>query len=471
MRRTLVVFLIASLSLLLPLMASAAGGINVTVGIRNPQQIHLAIGKSTLIDSQTDIKRVSLASPEIADTIVLSPRQIYIVGKGVGSTNLTLWGNHGRLLDIVEIEVSPDLSRLKEKLHKIMPGEKIEVTASHDWITLSGNVSSSTKLTHALSVAEAFASEKVINLLQVAGVHQVMLEVRVAEVSRSLGRRLGFNFTALHDNGSAFGVQQLNRLTTFDSTDSGIETLIGSAINALFRFHGADISWTMFIDALKENGLGKVLAEPTLVTLSGQEANFLAGGEFPIPVPQGNDSVTIEFKTFGVGLVFKPTVLSQDRISLSVTPEVSDLDFSTAVSVQGFAVPGLITRRASTTIELGDGQSFAIAGLLNENIREVVQKFPILGDIPILGALFRSSTFQKNQTELVIIVTPHLVKPLDMAKQTLPTDQFIEPNDLEWYLFGRMEGQKKTNFNGQSASLSMINKEGGLDGKFGYITP
>lgn len=472
MRRTLAVFVVASLALLLPLTAYAANGVNLAVGVRNPRQIHLAIGKSTLIDSQTDIKRVSLAAPEIADTIVLSPRQIYVVGKGVGSTNLTLWGARGSLLDIVDIEVTPDLGRLKEKLHQIMPDEDIQVTATHDSITLSGYVSSTTRLTQALSVAEAYAPKKVINLMQVAGVHQVMLEVRVAEVSRSLGRRLGFNFTAISDDGHSFGVQQLNNLTTTSGQGSALETLIGASISALFRFHSGDISWTTFIDALKENGLVKVLAEPTLVTMSGQEANFLAGGEFPIPVAQREGVISIDYKTFGVGLVFKPTVLSHDRIGLVVTPEVSDLDFSTAVSTGGgVAVPGLITRRASTTIELGDGQSFAIAGLLNENIREVVQKFPVLGDIPIIGALFRSSTFQKNETELVIIVTPHLVKPLDMAKQTLPTDQFVEPNDFEFFLLGKTEGQGRPTMNGQNASLSLLNQEGGLDGKFGYITP
>jgi len=180
MRQTLAVFIVASLALLLPLTAFAANNVSVGVSASNPRQIHLALGKSTLIDSQTDIKRVSLAAPEIADTIVLSPRQIYVVGKGIGSTNLTLWGARGSLLDIIDIEVTPDLGRLKEKLHQIMPDEEIQVTATHDAITLSGYVSSTTRLTQALSVAEAYAPKKVINLMQVAGVHQVMLEVRVA---------------------------------------------------------------------------------------------------------------------------------------------------------------------------------------------------------------------------------------------------------------------------------------------------
>jgi pilus assembly protein CpaC len=246
---------------------------------------------------------------------------------------------------------------------------------------------------------------------------------------------------AVTAGGGTFGVQQLKNLTALTALVPPFGTAVSPAINALFRFHKGNVTWTGFLDALKENGLVKILAEPTLVTISGQEANFLAGGEFPVPIPQQGDTITIVFKTFGVGLLFTPTVLSEDKISMKVTPEVSELDFSNAVSFGGFVIPGLTTRRASTAIELADGQSFAIAGLLNENVRESVSKFPILGDIPILGALFRSSSFQKNETELVIIVTPHLVKPLDMTKQPLPTDPYIEPNDFEWYLMGQLEGR------------------------------
>ena len=200
------------------------------------------------------------------------------------------------------------------------------------------------------------------------------------------------------------------------------------AVSALFRFSNNGSTWTAFVDALEQDGLIKVLAEPNLVALSGQTATFLAGGEFPIPVPQsggvGCTTITIEYKQFGVGLNFTPTVLSKDKISLKVAPEVSDLDFTNAIRVEGYFVPGLKVRRTSTTVELGDGQSFAIAGLLRENVRTVISKYPLLGNIPILGVLFQSKEFQKENTELVIIVTPHLVKPLDMAKQTL-ADRFL----------------------------------------------
>jgi pilus assembly protein CpaC len=232
---------------------------------------------------------------------------------------------------------------------------------------------------------------------------------------------------------------------------------------------------SQFVDALRENGLLKILAEPTLITLSGKTANFLAGGEFPVPVPQsgvgvGFASITIEYKPFGVGLNFTPTVLSNNKISMQVAPEVSELDFSNAITISGFIVPSITTRRVSTVIELADGQSFAIAGLLKDEIRETISKFPLLGDIPILGALFTSSSFQKNETELIIIVTPHLVKPLDMAKQTLPTDQFIEPDDFEFYLLGNLEGKEKIKSSGAISSKNP-DKGHGLEGNFGHIVP
>jgi pilus assembly protein CpaC len=247
-------------------------------------------------------------------------------------------------------------------------------------------------------------------------------------------------------------------------------------VNWLMRFTAAGATWTGVIDALKENGLTKVLAEPTLITLSGRSASFLAGGEFPIPVPQSSGGIgsviTIEYKTFGVGLNFTPTVLGNGKINMMVNPEVSDLDFTRAVSIQGFIIPSINTRRVSTVIELGDGQSFAVAGLLKDDVREVVKKFPLLGDIPVLGALFRSTSFQKNETELVIIVTPHLVKPIDMAKQTLPTDAYIEPDDFEFYLLGSLEGRgKKDTAKSPAASVPGLKKGSGLEGDFGYMKP
>jgi len=426
------------------------------------KKLTLVSGKSIVLRSIAPVSRVSIAAPEVADFLILSANEIYIAGKAAGSTNLTLWQNN-KLVAIYDLEVSYDLSHLKQQMHEILPQEEsLQVIGTRDSITLSGKISSAVNLSQAVALAKSYAPEgKVNNFVEVGGVHQVMLEVRIAEMSKSLTRRLGINFAA--QDGDQFAVSLLGGLTQLPGGLIAAEPLFASeAVNALFRFDTGDITWTGIIDALKEDGLVKILAEPTLTTLSGQSANFLAGGEFPVPVPQGLGTVAIEYKPFGVGLIFEPTVLSKDKISIQVTPEVSELDFSTAAVIEGFVTPGISTRRASTTVELGDGQSFAIAGLLRETVLTDVSKFPLLGEIPILGSLFQSKSFQKRNTELVIIVTPHLVKPLNMAKVTLPTDFYVEPSEAEFYLFGKIEGSEKN----RPASDS-----GTLEGEFGHSMP
>jgi pilus assembly protein CpaC len=422
------------------------------------KKLNLVSGKSTILMSTLPVKRISIADPKIADFLLLSPREIYLTGKTAGTTNLTLWKNN-KVTEIYDLEVAYDLSRLKQQVHEVLPEEKnLQIIGTNDSITLSGRMLNTANLSKVTALARSYApKDKINNLIEVGGVHQVMLEVRVAEMSRSTTKKLGINFSWV--NGDDFAVNLLGGLTTFAH---GVGPGIGSsAVNALFRFSSGNSTWTGVIDALKEDGLVKILAEPTLIALSGQEADFLVGGEFAVPVPQGLGTVGITYKTFGVALVFTPTVLSEDVISIQVRPEVSKLDFSTAVQFSGFVVPGISSRRASTVVELADGQSFAIAGLLQDDIKEVVSKFPLLGDIPILGVLFQSKEFEKNETELIIIVTPHLVKPLNMAKQTLPTDFYIEPSDAEFYLEGRLEGRE----NGQPAV------RGKLDGDFGHTMP
>lgn len=450
---------------------------------RDIQKLELTSGKSKVLDLPVAIKRASLANPDVADTVVLSPTQIYLTGKATGVTNLTLWNESGNMMGMYDVVIAPDLSRLKENLHKALPEEKgILVTSSHDHITLSGTASNANSLTRAISIAEAYAPKKVVNALQVGGVQQVMLEVRVAEMNRELIKRLGVNFSAIGPN--EFGVSLLGGLTTLTNfTNPGVgggaatvTTAVTSAIQGVFGFDTGSISWTGLVDALKEENLIKVLAKPTLVALNGQEAAFLAGGEFPIPVPQAFGLVTVQFKKFGVGLVFTPNIMNSKHISLNVAPEVSELDFQNALRLQGFLVPAITTRRAATTIELADGQSFAIGGLMRDNVRESVKKVPFLGEVPILGALFRSSSFQKNETELVIIVTPHLVKPLDMTAQTLPTDYYVEPNDFEFYLMGFSE---KGGFGGKAGQRSpaaevlsnRVGRQMALEGQVGHIVP
>ena len=423
-------------------------------------KLDMVIGKSILVTTSERIKRVSIAAPEVADFVLLSPKEIYLTGKAAGTTNMTVWQDK-KIRSIYDLEVAYDVAGFKQKLHDLLPGETaIRSIGTGGSITLMGEVSSTANLSQALALAAAYApKDKIVNQLQVGGIHQVMLEVRVAEMSRTVTKRLGVNFSYV--NGDDFGVSLLGGLSSFDNAGESLVQTFSDAITALLRFSSGSTTWTFFIDALKENGLVKILAEPTLIAQSGQTATFLAGGEFPYPVPQGDnsDNITIEFKPFGVMLLFTPTVLSEDRISISVAPEISELDFSTAQRFGGFVVPGLSKRTASTTVELADGQSFAIAGLLRETVREQISKFPLLGDIPILGALFRSSAFQKDETELIIIVTTHLVKPLDMARQTLPTDYYIEPNDVEFYILGLMEGMERK----EPEELT-----GELDGEFGH---
>jgi len=412
------------------------------------------------------VRRVSIADREIADFNLLSPREIYITGMKAGITNLTLWEGKDKL-KIYDLEVTYDISRLKQKLHEMLPEETdIRVASFDDSITLTGRVSSTAKLSQALAIAGGYAPKgKVRNLLEVAGVHQVMLEVRISEMSQSLVKELGVNW--IYTDGGDFGVGMMGQLSELvapmdaNLTSGPLGFLIPSSANTLFRFHNGSGTHTGVVDALEEEGLVKILAEPTLIALSGQTASFLAGGEFPVPVPQGLGTVGIDYKTFGVGLQFTPTVLDEKRISIQVMPEVSELDFSTSVRFEGFVVPGLSTRRTSTNIELEDGQSFAIAGLLKDNARDNISKYPFLGDIPVLGNLFRSREFQNNETELIIIVTPHLVKPLDSEKQKLPTNYYIEPNDIDFYVWGSMSGMGK-----DSPATEME-----LDGEFGHSLP
>ena len=421
-----------------------------------PKKLQLVIGKSIILKNSKPVDRVSIADPAIAKFILLSPNEIYLIGKTAGITNLTVWQNK-KIYAIYDLEVDYDISRLKQKLHNLLPDEKdIRVIATHNSITLSGRISNTNNLSQVMILAKEYAPGGTVhNLLKVEEVHQVMLEVRIAEMSRSVTKNLGINWT--YNRGGSFGLGLLGALPE----QRGVS--ITSEISSLFfKFDRGISTWTGMIDLLKQNGLAKILAEPTLIALSGQTATFLAGGEFPIPV-SNEDGIGIEYKNYGVSLDFTPTVLPEGRIRINVTPEVSEIDFSVAVLIEGYAAPGLLTRKTSTTVELADGQSFAIAGLLKDTVQDAVSKFPFLGDIPVLGMLFRSRAFQKRETELIIIVTPRLVKPFDLEKQTLPTDFYIEPDDTEFYLLGLMEGREKK----QPSTAG----RGEFDGHFGHGMP
>jgi pilus assembly protein CpaC len=461
-----------TLILALSIGAAALAVMIPTVGAQeayHTQQLELISGKSIVLTGNKAVKRVSVGNPDVADFILLSPKEIYITGKAAGSTNMTLWQN-GRVVAVYDISVRYDVAMLKQDIFELMPEEnQLNIMATNDTITLSGRVSKAAHLTQAISLAQAYAPEdKVNNLVQVGGVHQVMIEVRVAEMAKSTARSFGIDWA--WQRGDEFVYSRLADLTDIvgqrAKIDSGSTSTGGfdfsTAANLLFRFTDGNDTWTGVIDALKDDGLVKILAEPTLIALSGQQASFLAGGEFPVPVPQGLGTVAVEYKPFGVGLTFTPTVLSEDHIGIEVSPEVSELDFTSAVNFQGFLVPGLNTRRASTMVELGDGQSFAIAGLLKSVIRDRVNKYPFLGDIPVLGALFRSKEFQKNETELVIVITPRLVKPMESPENIpLPTDYYLEPSEAEYYLLSQLEGQPP----------KPVEVNAGFDGDFGHSVP
>ncbi len=443
-----------------------------------PGVIRIVLDKSTILNMDKPVSRVSLAQPGAASIVVISPTQIYITGQELGTTTLTLWSG-GKVSAVYDLVITPDVTRLKRMIHEILPEEKnIQVLSSGESITLSGYVTNMGNLTSVLSLGEAEAPEKVVNLLKVAGVQQVMLEVRVAEMSRSAMKRMGINMAAAFTNFTMYSF--LNNLTSLGrQTDSGLGSTnfinMTDKINGVVQFGNGNINISGFIDALKANGVARLLAEPNLTCVSGESADFLVGGEIPIPKPGSLGNVTIEYKPFGVGLEFTPTVLSSGAINLHVSPEVSELDYTNKVSYQGFEIPAISTRKATTVIDLADGQSFAIAGLISESLRESNQRFPVLGDLPVLGTLFRSSSFQKNQSELVIIVTAHLVKPLDMTRQTLPGDDFKEPSDYEFFMMGLLEGSNDTKKMAAAPAAqrpgTVVRPENGFDGEFGHSWP
>ncbi len=437
----------------------SGNGASPVVSIENSvERFQLTIGGSITLSTDKPVERASLANPEVADILIISPTQIYLRGNAPGLTNLSLWWANGNGRTVYDLEISPDISQLKKRLCELLPEEKnIQVTTNYDAVTLTGSLSNIASLPRVLALAESYAPERVKNLLQISGVHQVMLEVQIAEISRSAERDLGIQLGRTWGKGAprASSASDLFNIT------------VSPALTSNLVFHRGYSTWTAIVDTLEEKGLAKILAEPTLIALSGQEANFLVGGEIPIPV-QTETGISVEYKEYGIGVTFTPTVLNSKKISMRVSPEVSELDYENAISIAGAMVPGLTIRQASTVVELGDGQSFAIAGLIKEVDRETINKFPILGDIPILGALFRSSGFDNAETELVIIVTPHLVQPLDMAKQTLPTDKHIRPGDIEFFLLGALEGREKKS---SAGNILHPEKDSGLDGEFGHILP
>lgn len=412
--------------------------------------LNVPMNRAVVVETDQPFAELSIANPGIADISTLSDRTIYVLGKTPGRTTLTILSPEGRLIANVEVQVTPDIAEFKERLRQILPGEHIEVRTANDGIVLSGLVSSIEKLERALNLANRYAPDRVSNLLSVGGTQQVMLKVRFAEMRRSVRKNLSAGLSVTN------GPDGFRR-------NAGVGTPEGRFD---LGFTAGGLQFAVLIEALESQGMVRTLAEPNLTALSGQEAKFLAGGEYPIPV-SSRDGVSIEYKPFGVELNFTPYVLDGGVINLAINAAVSGIDSSISVGTPGgISVNAFRRRETSTTVEMRDGESFAIAGLLQDDFRDVVGQVPWIGDIPILGALFRSADYQREQSELVIIVTPHLVTPTRGEALALPTDRVRPPSERELFLFGQTTGgQSRRPQTGAAAEVARQD----FSGPYGYV--
>ncbi len=425
--------------------------------------LNVPMNRAVVVESDVPFAELSIANPAIADISTLSDRTIYVLGKAPGRTTLTLLGVDGGLIANVEVQVAPDIAEFKERLTQILPGEKIEVRTANDGIVLSGIVSSIEKLDRALDLAERYAPERVSNLMSVGGTHQVMLKVRFAEMERSVSKSLSSSLAV--SGGTDFGID--SETGTWLDSGNGLGNPITVTPNnegaIALGFSAGSFQFGVLLEALENKGVVRTLAEPNLTALSGQEASFLAGGEYPIPVVDSDGGISIEYKPFGVELTFTPRVVDGDRINLQLNAAVSGVDPSISVSQPGgIAVNAFRRRETKTVVEMRDGESFAIAGLLQDDFEDLNGQVPWLGDIPILGALFRSASYQREQSELVIIITPHLVTPTNSDALALPTDRVRPPTESELFLFGSTVG---ANNSGPAGEVSQQD----FNGSYGYV--
>jgi pilus assembly protein CpaC len=436
------------------------------------RKLNVAINSAVVVESDVPFAELSVANPAIADIATLSDRTIYVLGKSPGRTTLTLLGPDGRLITNVSVRVSPDLSEFKERLREILPGENIEVRTANDGLVLSGTVSSITKLDRALDLAERYAPEAVSNLMSVGGTQQVMLKVRFAEMTRSVSKDLSASL-GFQTAGGNFGANGFsNTLTNSSNLAASLGTgATAGAVNSSrerngvfsFGFGSGSLRAMVVLEALESKGLVRTLAEPNLTALSGQEATFLAGGEYPIPVSD-DGSVSISYKRFGIELAFTPTVLDQDIINLKLDTSVSGIDNSIVVNNNSFSVNAFSKRASSTVVELRDGESFAIAGLLQDDFQDLAGQVPWLGDIPVLGALFRSANYERRQSELVVIVTAHLVTPTRGNSLVLSTDRIRPPTEREFFLNGKVAREVRT----RRTSTGEVARQD-FSGSYGYV--
>jgi pilus assembly protein CpaC len=465
--RVAIAILLACVTAAAPSLPLAAKEVTMAQGA--PIEIELNNGSLVRLDRAA--ATVFVANPDIADIQVKSPTLIYVFAKKVGETTLFAVDDKERVLLDAPVMVTHDLVRLNGALKNLLPDSNVTASSVDGAVVLSGAVDNPVEAEDARRLSARFIGkdDEIINRVAVLGSNQVNLRVRVAEVSRDALKQFGFNWESAFSIGSFV-------------TSLGVGNAVIGAAGALLRnpdpavhnlglqYNQGNVNLNAVIDALANEGLVSILAEPNLTAVSGETANFLAGGEFPVPVPQSGTSdkvgITVEFKQFGVSLGFTPTVMKNNLISLKVVPEVSQLTDAGSVEIEGFRIPALTTRRAETTIELGSGQSFAIAGLFQNETTHNISKFPGLGDLPILGALFRSTKFQRQETELVIVVTPYIVRPVSGQQLAMPTDGLVAPNDYERILNG--ESYKPQLQQGKPAPLGP-GAQPGLNGPVGFM--
>jgi pilus assembly protein CpaC len=480
--------------------------------IEYARPLFLTVGKSRTLRIERPFAKAIVAAPDIADVLPISNQVIYIQAKKVGTTNVSLFDDKAQVVGIIDLAVNVDTANLQQKIRASTGGGGIQVSSSGSQVILSGLAADAVTADRALAVAKGLSPEGVVNAMQVAPPQQVMLEVRFLEVVRDAGRHLGVNLIGstpgpngvrrgfstgrndtgfinttnppqtiptppINDSTAAAATISNNQLSTSGAGAVGIPiiatagTLLGTTAGPfgkilanLYSNNGTTLD--VLVTALETKGLVRRLAEPNLIALSGDTARFLAGGEFPVPVAAttqgGIPTITIEFKKFGVELAFVPTVLSRGVINLRVEPSVSELDFSVGTTVNGTTVPGLTKRDARTTVELRDGQSFAIAGLLQTRNGKTLEQLPWIGSVPVLGALFRSSAYLQNETDLVIIVTPRLVAPAVPGQRLeSPLDARLNGNDVDFFLNGQPETRKRY--------VDYVSVGGDLKGPYGHI--
>jgi len=416
------------------------------------QQMKVPVGQSETVKSGADIANLVVGDPEIADASPLGTRSFYILGRKTGRTNLSLYDADDKLLGVISVEVTFDTRGLKDALRTVLPRENIKVRSVNGRVLLQGAVRSATAAARAIQVAKDFAGDNVTNAMTVGASQQVTLEVRFIEAKRNASRDLGVNY-AVSAGGISF--QPFGNALASNAATAPFGRLVADMLTG-----GA--SADIIVQALEKKGAARRLAEPNLTALSGETASFLAGGEFPVPVAQDDNKISIEFKKFGVSLAFTPTVLDNGLINLAIEPEVSELDFSRTVTTSAIQIPSLIVRRTRTTVELRDGQSISIAGLLQTFNARNADQIPWLGDVPVLGSLFRSSGFQKSETDLLVIITPRLAKPVDPSKRIpTPLDLTASSNDEELFLHGKVEVSRNYQ--------SFIENGGHVKGPYGHM--